>query len=238
MSDRWIQNSWWSEPLTPRTTPNRGEGESAGIIPGVQIHLPLLQTGADRACCRWYVCVTPSPTPLLPEECRQISRQAPAAAISVVLRLRRQGVEKILLAMHFERVGQRDWYFIAEQPAPAPHLAHPEGCAAQRIVLVTVPRVSRSCDHFPHGFDPHLPPCILRELGRGRTAAANSKSLHQRGPQTAAFPGSDRGPQTATFPGSEGVLTAPSCTPHCPTCTVTTSARARTIEKGANEKIF
>ena len=25
---------------------------------------------------------------------------------------------------------QRDWYFIAEQPAPAPHLARPEGRAA------------------------------------------------------------------------------------------------------------
>ena len=36
----------------------------------------------------------------------------------------------------------RDWYFITEQPAPAPHLAHPEGCAAIRIVLVTVPRPS------------------------------------------------------------------------------------------------
>ena len=34
----------------------------------------------------------------------------------------------------------RDRYVIAEQPAPAPHLAHPEGCAALRIVLVTVPR--------------------------------------------------------------------------------------------------
>ena len=31
---------------------------------------------------------------------------------------------------------QRDWYFIAEQPAPAPHLAHPEGCAALHIVLL------------------------------------------------------------------------------------------------------
>ena len=41
----------------------------------------------------------------------------------------------------------RDWYFIAEQPAPAPRLAHPEGCAALRIVLVTVPRVGRSCEH-------------------------------------------------------------------------------------------
>ena len=51
---------------------------------------------------------------------------------------------------------QRYWYFIAEQPAPAPHLAHPEGCAALRIVLVTVPRVSRSCENFPDGFDLHL----------------------------------------------------------------------------------
>ena len=42
----------------------------------------------------------------------------------------------------------RDWYFIAEQPAPALHLAHPEGCAALRIVLVTVPRVIRSCEHL------------------------------------------------------------------------------------------
>jgi len=50
----------------------------------------------------------------------------------------------------------RDWYFIAEQPAPAPHLAHLEACAALRIVLVTVPHVSRSCEHFPDGFDPHL----------------------------------------------------------------------------------
>jgi len=50
----------------------------------------------------------------------------------------------------------RDWYFIAEQPALAPHLAHPEGCAALRIVLVTVPRVSRSCEHFLDRFDLHL----------------------------------------------------------------------------------
>ena len=45
---------------------------------------------------------------------------------------------------------------IAEQPALAPHLAHLGGCAALGIVLVTVPRVSRSCEHFPIGFDPHL----------------------------------------------------------------------------------
>ena len=42
---------------------------------------------------------------------------------------------------------------IEEEPALAPHLAHPEGCAALHIVLVTVPRVSRSCEHSPDGFD-------------------------------------------------------------------------------------
>ena len=51
---------------------------------------------------------------------------------------------------------QRDLCLIAEQPAPAPHLAQPEGCAALRIVLVTVPRVSRSCEQFLDGFDLHL----------------------------------------------------------------------------------
>ena len=55
------------------------------------------------------------------------------------------------------REAHRDWYFIAEQPAPAPNLAHPEGCAALRIVLVTVPRVSRSCEFFPDELDLHLP---------------------------------------------------------------------------------
>ena len=42
------------------------------------------------------------------------------------------------------------------QPAPAPHPAHPDVCAALRIVLLTVPRVSRSCEQFPDGFDIHL----------------------------------------------------------------------------------
>ena len=44
----------------------------------------------------------------------------------------------------------------AEQPAPAPCLSHPEGCATLPIVLVTVPRESRSCEHFPDGLDLHL----------------------------------------------------------------------------------
>ena len=47
----------------------------------------------------------------------------------------------------------KDWYFIAEQPAPAQHLAHPEGCAALRIVLVTVSRVSCSCENFSDVFN-------------------------------------------------------------------------------------
>ena len=38
----------------------------------------------------------------------------------------------------------RDGYFIAEQLAPAPHLATPEGRATLRSVLKTVPRISRS----------------------------------------------------------------------------------------------
>ena len=36
----------------------------------------------------------------------------------------------------------RDWYLLAEQPAPAPHLARPEGRAALPNVLVTAPRVT------------------------------------------------------------------------------------------------
>ena len=48
------------------------------------------------------------------------------------------------------------WYLIAEKTAPAPHFTHPERCAALRDVLVTVPRASRSCEHFPDGFNLHL----------------------------------------------------------------------------------
>ena len=44
---------------------------------------------------------------------------------------------------------REDWYFNAKQPAPAPHLALPEGCAALRFVLLTVHCVSRSREHFP-----------------------------------------------------------------------------------------
>ena len=70
----------------------------------------------------------------------------------------RAGNEKKAYAARKKREGGC-WYFIAEQPPPAPHLAHPEGCATLRIVLVPVPRVSRSCKHFLDGFDLHLLLC-------------------------------------------------------------------------------
>ena len=67
----------------------------------------------------------------------------------------------------------RDWYSIAEKPAPALHLAHPEGCAALRILLVAVPRVRHSFEHFSDGFDLHLlqtedlqvPPALWFRIG-------------------------------------------------------------------------
>jgi hypothetical protein len=75
----------------------------------------------------------------------------------------------------------RDWYFIAKQPAPAPHLAHPEGCAALRIVLVTVLRVSHSCEHFPDGFDLHLRLCAssrpLPSVARGSCPPTDPRLL-------------------------------------------------------------
>ena len=78
----------------------------------------------------------------------------------------------------------RDWYFIAEQPAPAPHLAHLEGCGALRIVLVTAPRVSRSCEHFPEGFDLHLlPPTLISPTGT-RCVLAFEGSTFSKGMKT------------------------------------------------------
>ena len=62
-------------------------------------------------------------------------------------------------------VKERSWCVIAKQPAPAPHLAHPKGCAALRIVLVTVPRVSRSCENFAGRLDLHLQPPVKNVAG-------------------------------------------------------------------------
>jgi len=90
----------------------------------------------------------------------------------VAARFERPEAHVLLTYRHLHR----GWYFSAEQPAPAPHLAHPEGCAAARpegcaalrVVLVTLPRVSRSCEHFPDGFDLHLlPPHAVWVLSLG-----------------------------------------------------------------------
>ena len=43
----------------------------------------------------------------------------------------------------------RYWYFFAKQPAPAPYML--------RIVPRTVPRVGRSYEHFPDGFEASKP---------------------------------------------------------------------------------
>ena len=57
------------------------------------------------------------------------------------------GLSIFLSAAH-GRLKKRDWYLIAEQTAPAPHLAHPERCAAYALCSrVTMPLVSRSCEH-------------------------------------------------------------------------------------------
>ena len=83
----------------------------------------------------------------------------------------------------------RDWYFIAEQPAPAPHLAHPEGCAALRTVLVTVPRVSRSCGNFPDEFDLHLQRSKgEREKGRCQYQTSHPFTTPRHGPCPLQFP--------------------------------------------------
>ena len=60
------------------------------------------------------------------------------------------------------------------QRAPLLNLAHRDGRAALRIVLVTAPCVSRSCENFPDGFNLRLPQVPdggagqLRRAPRGR----------------------------------------------------------------------
>ena len=82
--------------------------------------------------------------------------------------------------------GVRDWYSIAEQPAPAPHRAHSEGCAALRIVLVTAPRVSRSCENFSNGFDLRLLHLSSeRQLSQGEGNVDTASALTGRGSQPA-----------------------------------------------------
>ena len=79
---------------------------------------------------------------------------------------------------------------IAGQPAPAPHLARPSGCVAIRIALVTVPRVSRSSEHFPDvlGVEPeeglavhgrHLPPKVDVRLVALHSPGRSMVALHR-----------------------------------------------------------
>ena len=71
------------------------------------------------------------------------------------------------------QIRERDWYVIAEQPAPAPRRARPEGCAALRIVLVTVP---------PSGINPQ-PPILSRHLPRSVNSCENfraQETVHTR----------------------------------------------------------
>ena len=69
----------------------------------------------------------------------------------------------LYILAHVRGTPLRDWCFIAEQPAPAPHLAHPGKCAALRILLVTVPCVSCSCEHFLFPGSIRSQPAIIYE---------------------------------------------------------------------------
>ena len=80
-------------------------------------------------------------------------------------------------------MAQRDWYLIAERPTPAPHLACPEGCAALGIVLVAVPRVSRSCEHFPDGFELHLLDLSCSNYRRSRRSCRGVDPFFDAHPQ-------------------------------------------------------
>ena len=84
-----------------------------------------------------------------------------------------------------------------------PHRAHPEGCVALRFVLVTVPRVSRSCEHFPDGFNLHFLQCVggtesgepRRGGWRARPALASPLALYEVGRSSSHCVGcSQRGP--------------------------------------------
>jgi len=56
-----------------------------------------------------------------------------------------------------EKRGQRDWCFFCQtiSASTAPRTSR-RTCCPYAYVLVTVLRVSRSCEHFPDGFDFHL----------------------------------------------------------------------------------
>ena len=69
---------------------------------------------------------------------------------------------------------KRDWCFITEQPAPAPHLAHPERCADLRIVLVTVPRVSCHRSLTTEFIEEDSSLCLTRATSRNMIGVCHS----------------------------------------------------------------
>jgi len=73
------------------------------------------------------------------------------------------------------------WYFIAEQTAPAPHLAHPEGYAALHIVLVTVPRVSRAALASIFRMDSISTSYVLAGEGDGALVVVEALEAHASG---------------------------------------------------------
>ena len=119
----------------------------------------------------------------------------------------------------FKGLAERDWKCTSE-PAPAPHLEHPEGCAALRIVLITVPRVSRSCEHFPDGFDLHLQqPVPFTHWSRSSTRGLSDRiPLLNMGPQRQYTP-PPGGPETLQ---QEGYMEQ---RPHTPTRVGTSISR-------------
>ena len=76
---------------------------------------------------------------------------------------------------------ERDWYFIAEHPAPAPHLAHPEGCAALRINL-SYPAYTVQCAAFVIGAK------LSFEEERWRKNLGMFEELTSRGERRPALP--------------------------------------------------
>ena len=82
---------------------------------------------------------------------------------------------------YVEAIRSRDWSFVAEQPASAPH--------RQGIVPHTVPRVDRSYEHFPDRFELHLQrsaaePQEVPPKRRGNTQNVQSTVILKPRPQS------------------------------------------------------
>ena len=82
--------------------------------------------GADAGCVAIHyqsleIASSPGPTPM---------QRPHATNLGGFDRMKRSCSEDAKSEMRYKVAHERDWYFIAEQPAPAPHLARPEGRAA------------------------------------------------------------------------------------------------------------